>query len=497
MEEILEEIAKKRQKKIKAFGFDLGCKVPSDRQVPLCSPQFVGHEPLMITEIKRASPSAGVIGKISDPVSLARDYLDNGAKVISVLTEEDYFNGSLEDLIKIKNTFKNTTILRKDFIQYAQEISVSYRAGADMVLVIIAMFMGETKKEAELVKILDECKKYGITPLIEVHNLVECTFALNLDSHIIGINSRNLHTFEINKFKALQLRFSIPKDVKVIFESGIQSIFDAYLAGACDFDGLLCGSYLVKEGAKKLPKLIKAFNKAKISENLFYQYIFENSNKIPLVKICGITNIDDAITSAQAGADMLGLIMVEKSPRFINEKIVKEISKAMRKLYPQVMKVGVITADKTIFLRAKELLKEGVLDCLQLHSIDSCIPNEFALFDLKDADFCFYPCVNFEDLQDYPKNSISPFVLLDSKSNLGGGSGKSIPLKALRTLKKQGKELFIAGGVGLDNIDELLNLDVKMFDINSKIEQIPGKKDKSKVKEIIRKIKSFHSHKKD
>lgn len=492
MEEILEKIVQKRRKKIEVLGFDFGHKIPLSRQVPLCPPKFEVHKPLMIAEIKRASPSAGIIGDILDPIGLARKYIDNGAKVISILTEQDHFNGSLQDLMKVKNTFKNTTILRKDFIQYAQEINVSYRAGADMVLVIIAMFMGKAKKEAELTKILAECKKYNITPLLEVHNFAECAFALKLGSYIIGINSRNLRTFKIDKFKALELRFSIPTNVKVIFESGIQSIFDAYLAGTCDFDGLLCGSYLVKEGGQKLHNLIKTFSKAKVSQKLFYRRIFENSNKAPLVKFCGITNIDDAIACIEAGADMLGLIMVEKSPRYVNEKIIKEISKTISKLYPQALRIGVIQADEPTFLRAKELVKEGIIDCLQLHSINPILPNDFTFFNLKNADFCFYPCVNFEGSQDYPQNSIAPFVLLDSKSNLGGGSGKSIALKALQELKDQGEELFIAGGVGLDNVEELLSLGVRLLDINSKVEQNPGKKDKIKIKEIMKKIKSFY-----
>ncbi|PAF42579.1 bifunctional indole-3-glycerol phosphate synthase/phosphoribosylanthranilate isomerase [Helicobacter sp. 11S03491-1] len=493
MIEVLEKIAQKRKHKIQEFGFGFGHQIPSKRQVPLCPPQFDTTAPLMIAEIKRSSPSAGIIGSIPNPVSLAGKYLNNGAKVISVLTEEDHFNGSLKDLMHVKNTFKNATILRKDFIQYAQEISISYQAGADMVLLIIAMFIGDSQKQAQLEEILSACNQYSLTPLIEIHTQEECEFALKLNPKILGINSRNLHTFEIDKNKALYLKSLIPPYVKTIFESGIESSFDGYLAGTCDFDGMLCGSYLVKteEKNQNLPHLIKAYTKAKKQKNSFYPYIFKTiaNQTDPLIKICGITNIDDAIEAAQAGADMIGFILTKQSPRYVDERSIKQISKALNKLYPHVFKIGVITEDKQLFSKGRELFKEGILDCLQLHGINPLLPNEFACFDLTQADFNFYICVNFENILDYPKNSISPFVLLDSKTNLKGGSGKSIPLEQLQKLKNIRKNLFIAGGIGVENIQDILSLQPKMIDINSKIELSPGKKDKTKLQAILKKIK--------
>ncbi|PAF52622.1 bifunctional indole-3-glycerol phosphate synthase/phosphoribosylanthranilate isomerase [Helicobacter sp. 13S00477-4] len=494
MVEVLRRITQKREQKIQNLGFSFGHIIPVKRLAPLCPPKFDSNLPLMIAEIKRASPSAGHIGDITDPISLAADYLNSGARVISVLTEEDYFNGSLQDLIEIKNTFKNASILRKDFIQYPQEIEISYLCGADLVLVIIAMFIEDIQKEVQLKEIFLECKKYGLTPLVEIHNQEELNFALKFQPFLLGINSRNLHTFEINKPKAMNLKSNIPPSIKTIFESGIQSSFDGYLAGNFSFDGLLCGSYLVKSEEKniKIPSLIKSFNLGKKYKNPFYPKVFDSSvnHLTPLIKICGITNIDDAFLAAELGVDMIGFILEKTSPRYQDIKSIKNISKALSKIYPQILKIGVITENKETLLNARELFKEGVLDALQLHSANPLSPNQFASYDLKEADFNFYICVNFENLQDYPNDCISPFVLLDSKSNLKGGSGQTIPLEVLKNLKDMGKDLFIAGGIGMENIEDILSLKPKMLDINSQIENSPGKKDKFKLKAIIEKIKN-------
>ncbi|PAF45034.1 bifunctional indole-3-glycerol phosphate synthase/phosphoribosylanthranilate isomerase [Helicobacter sp. 11S02596-1] len=503
MAEVLEKIAQNREEKIQKLGFHFGFSIPKERKAPLCPPRFDPNAPLMIAEIKRSSPSAGHIGEIKDPIALARNYLNNGANVISVLTEQDYFGGSLADLMAVKNAFKNASVLRKDFIQSPEEIAISYLAGADLVLLIVAMFIGDSKKEAIFQNILLECQKYALTPLLEIHNEEECQFALRFvnpanpsASPILGINSRNLRTFVIDKPKALHLRTKIPAPIKTIFESGIQSSFDGYLAGSFGFDGMLCGSYLVasKETGKNLQHLIKSFTLGKKHQNPFYPSVFASiySNPTPLVKICGITDIDDAYTASEAGADMIGFILTPKSPRYISAKDVKLMSKAMNKLYPNVLKIGVITENKEELIIAKELFKEGFLDAIQLHAINPDTPDIYAGFDLKEADFNFYACSNFENLCDYPKEGVSPFVLLDSKSPQTGGSGKSIATSELKKLKNLGKKLFIAGGIGLDNIDEILCLQPKMLDINSKIEQTPGKKDKIKLKEIIHKIKTSH-----
>lgn len=485
MIEVLRQIAEKRSAKIKQLGFALGHEIPKQRTTPLCPPRF--SSPLLIAEIKRASPSSGKIGEINDPVKLARFYLDCGAGAISVLTEEDHFQGSITDLVAVKNAHKNATILRKDFLQFKEEAEISYRMGADMVLVIIAMFLEDRKAfEALLLEILS----YKLTPLFEIHNQEELDFILPYEPQILGINMRSLHSFEIHKQKGILLKEQIPKGIKTIFESGIESDFDGYMIGACGFDGMLCGSYFVKNQQNKLSGLISSYQKAQKNESKFYAEIFQRlTQNPPLIKICGITNLDDALLACKMGADMLGFIFPKSSPRHISIKAIKQISRALKTLYPHVLKIGVLLEDDEDLRQAKELCAQNLLDALQLHA-PSALPY-FGKEDLTRANFNHYICINYEKPSDFPSKEYLPFVLLDSKSAQKGGSGKAIDLASLETLAQNGQNLFVSGGIGPDNVESLLDLGVKMLDINSKIEGEIGRKDPTKMQEVFAKI---HAH---
>lgn len=486
MVEILKKITTIRKEKIQKLGFSFGHSIPQERIVPLNPPKFAN--PLLIAEIKRSSPSSGMIGEIKDPISLASYYLDCGANAISILTEEDHFNGSIKDLIQVKNTFKKTTILRKDFLQFPEEIEISYKIGADMVLIIIAMFL-EDKQTFE--EILLEIKKYNLTPLFEIHTKEELDFLLPYQPQIIGINMRSLHTFSIHKQQGILLKNQIPEGIKTIFESGIMSDYDGYMIGSSGFDGMLCGSYFVKSKSNTITSLIHSYKKSKNPANRFHKNIFKQlANNKPLIKICGITNLDDALLACKMGANMLGFIISKNSKRYIDITEIKQISRALKTLYPEVLKIGVLLEDAKDFQQAKELCEQNFLDSLQLHAPDN-LPY-FAKYNLLNANFNFYICINYENLDDYPKNEYLPFILLDSKSKEKGGSGKSIPLEALKELKNTGEALFVAGGIGAHNIQELLNLGVSMLDINSQIEKEIGKKDPQKLQEIFEIINNHY-----
>ena len=166
MVEILSQITAKKAQAIGDKGFALGYTLPKNRIHPLIKPKL--DDVFFIAEIKRASPSNAHIGDIPSTIALARDYLNGGAGAISVLCEEAYFKGSLQDLIDVKGAFPNACILRKDFIQSPEEIAVSFLAGADMVLLIVAMFIDDFRK-------LAIC---GILNLISCHRtiLLPCNF---------------------------------------------------------------------------------------------------------------------------------------------------------------------------------------------------------------------------------------------------------------------------------------------------------------------------------
>lgn len=487
MTEFLKKITETRQKKIELLGFNFGITLPTDRKNPICPPKF--NNPLLIAEIKRSSPSNGKLDDIPDPISLASSYLDRGASAISVLTESDFFQGSLEDLIRVKDRFKKTTILRKDFIQFPEEIQVSYLAGSDMVLIIVAMFLNNKNRFESILK---EFEKYKLTPLFEVHNLEEYEFLKPYNPKIIGINARSLHTFKINKQEALILGRKIASDLpetRIIFESGIQGNYDGYVIGASHFDGMLCGSYFIKSKKNTITSLVKSFQKAKRDKTCFYKTIFSKlAQKKSLIKICGITNIDDALACAQMGADMIGCVLTKKSPRFIDTNTLKQISKALKTLYPDVMIIGVVFEEE--FKTSKELVRQNILDALQLHASNN-LPY-FGSENLNNADFSFYPCINYENLQDYPQEEYLPFVLLDSKTQLQGGSGVSIKLEKIKELKTLHSRIFVAGGISEDNVLDFLKIGVTMLDINSKVEKDIGKKDLEKLQKIFHLIAQYN-----
>lgn len=489
MANILDKICESRQKDLESKGLSFGIELPKKRIVPLIKPSILNADSsyFVIAEIKRSSPSAGHISDIANPINLAREYLNGGANAISVLCEENYFKGSLKDLIAVKNTFPNACVLRKDFILDKQEIEISYLAGADMILLIAAMFIDKQNGFAKLSEIYKQCEAFGLTPLLEVHNKQELDFIKPLDSKLIGINSRDLHTFEIDIIKACKLKEEIT-NAKVIFESGIKSSHHGFILGTMGFNGMLCGGYLASADnpTKTLQNLISNFNKGAESKPRFYKKVFDKFlDSTPLVKICGLKDLDNTLEVANIkGIDAIGFILVKNSKRFVESKQLKNTLKAIKSLCPQILRIGVIDDDKQTLNQARELYKLNLLDALQLHSIkDSC---KFGEFDLNEADFCFYEVQNVANKKDYMTNFAGVFCLLDSKGKNLGGNGTQIDLNTLKKLNLP--YLCVAGGIGIDNVKEILDLKPAMIDINSCVESAPAYKDAAKIKALLNKI---------
>ncbi|MEJ2665420.1 MAG: bifunctional indole-3-glycerol phosphate synthase/phosphoribosylanthranilate isomerase, partial [Spirochaetia bacterium] len=128
---IRDEIVGKRRKDLEKEGFTMGSPVPDERRAPLVP---FNRDPFLICEIKRSSPSRGDIAAGRDPVAQAAAYVENGVKTVSILTEQNYFSGSLDDLMRVKTGYPDLAVLRKDFLLEKEDILVSYRAGADAVL---------------------------------------------------------------------------------------------------------------------------------------------------------------------------------------------------------------------------------------------------------------------------------------------------------------------------------------------------------------------------
>ena len=178
----------------------------------------------VIAEMKKASPSGGLIRSSYDPVSIARQYRDAGAFALSVLTEEDFFQGSLEDLRAVRRAV-SLPILRKDFIVAPRQVLESRDAGADLVLLIVACL-----SDADLRTLISEAERWRLLPLVEVHDEAEAERALRAGARLVGINNRNLKTLQISlETGARVARFIRAQEgsrVVLVGESGIRSRHD-------------------------------------------------------------------------------------------------------------------------------------------------------------------------------------------------------------------------------------------------------------------------------
>lgn len=196
----------------------------------------------IIAEVKRASPSKGVLGEIPDPAELARIYEEGGAAMVSVLTEERRFKGSLADLDAVRAAV-DIPILRKDFIVTPYQIHEARAHGADAVLLIVAAL-----DQPALVSFIERVKSLGMTPLVEAHSRLEALRALDAGAELIGVNSRNLKTLEVDRRTVEEVIDIIPANVVAVAESGVRGsrdVLDYALVGA---DAVLVGEALVKAG---------------------------------------------------------------------------------------------------------------------------------------------------------------------------------------------------------------------------------------------------------
>jgi indole-3-glycerol phosphate synthase len=206
----------------------------------------------IIAEIKRASPSKGVINDKIDVVETARNYEKGGACAISILTEEDRFKGSLEDLKTARNAV-SLPILRKDFIFDEFQIYEAAEAGADVILLIAAML--DDEKLLELHDLAEH--KLGLDALVEVHTLEELERVKKTNAKIIGINNRDLHTFKVSLDISREIIKHAPKDALMITESGISTQEEILELRNFGFAGFLIGETLMRSGnaAEELKKL--------------------------------------------------------------------------------------------------------------------------------------------------------------------------------------------------------------------------------------------------
>ena len=196
----------------------------------------------LIAEVKRSSPSKGALATISNPVELANSYQAGGAEIISILTEERRFKGSISDLVSVRSAV-SIPVLRKDFIVTEFQVYESRIIGSDLLLLIVA---GLSK--SQLKDYFQLATGLGMQVLVEVHDLSEVELALEIDSKIVGVNCRNLKTLEIDKTAFDLILPRLPENVLKVAESGISTRDEVEKIESLGADAILVGETLVKSG---------------------------------------------------------------------------------------------------------------------------------------------------------------------------------------------------------------------------------------------------------
>jgi indole-3-glycerol phosphate synthase/phosphoribosylanthranilate isomerase len=241
-----------------------------------------------IAEVKRRSPSAGDLRPDADPAQLAAQFANAGAAAISVLVDER-FGGTVDDL-RAARAATDAPLLGKGFFSTEEQVRELRDAGADAVLLIL-----RDLDDATTARLLAYAAELGMDALVEAHHADELQRAMQLDAPVIGINARDLTTFEIDRRTQLDLVARAPRDRLVIAESGVHTRAQGAAAELAGADAILVGSALMQapDPQAKLRELLSR----------------------PLVKVCGLTRQEDVDAAAEAGADLLGFILVERSPR--------------------------------------------------------------------------------------------------------------------------------------------------------------------------------------
>jgi indole-3-glycerol phosphate synthase len=247
MPAILDQILEAKQRELERRKQDQPLAILEQRAkktpIPLnFSGALWGPDVRLIAEVKKASPSKGLLINDFDPARLARTYAKNGAAAISVLTEVDHFQGSLEHMAEVKDAVRDAglPILRKDFIFDPYQVYEARAYGADALLLIVAML-----EPTQLKELMGVARSVWVQTLVEVHSEEEMEVALDAGAEVIGINHRDLTTFEMNMSLTQQLRPLIPQGKVIVAESGISTREDVVRMKQARVNAVLVGEALV------------------------------------------------------------------------------------------------------------------------------------------------------------------------------------------------------------------------------------------------------------
>jgi indole-3-glycerol phosphate synthase/phosphoribosylanthranilate isomerase len=417
-------------------------------------------------------------------VKQATAYLRLGPVSLSVLTEQDNFAGSLGDLVAVKRAHPETPVLRKDFLLSKEDIDVSFRAGADAVLLIASILTAELLEE-----LYRETERHALTALVEVHDREDIDRVRPIRPRVVGINSRNLRTFRVDLLDPLNLAREIDWPCVLVFESGLFHAEDARLARDGGFGALLVGEAVMNVPGR-IDSFLRVMNETAPrapGRDAFWSRIAaaRAQRDRPLAKICGITNVRDARLARDLGADVLGLIYA-RSPRTAPHRLAAELSSVI-----DAPLVGVVVeadeggetaaVNREYVRRAQSDLRAGYLSALQLHGGAS--PSDAAAYGTP-----YYKAIRAESV-DHTIESLRSYrsarVLIDAYDReRSGGTGRRVDDEIVRATidalaSSPHGELWLAGGIGPDSIAQIVDeYRPELVDASSRLESEPGIKDR-------------------
>jgi anthranilate synthase/indole-3-glycerol phosphate synthase/phosphoribosylanthranilate isomerase len=461
----------------------------------------------LMAEIKRASPSKGIISLSACAPAQARTYALAGASVISVLTEPEWFKGSLDDMRSVRQALAGMkdrpAVLRKEFVFDEYQILEARLAGADTVLLIVKML-----DEDQLTRLYKYSQSLGMEPLVEVNTVEEMEIAVKLGSKVIGVNNRNLTSFEVDMDTTTRLMNMVSKDTILCALSGISGPQDVKPYQQAGVGAVLVGEALMK--AKDTARFIVDLLGGDETE------VRDDGKRELLVKICGTRSAKAAETAIQAGADLIGMILVKGRSRCVSTETAMEISRVVhstskgKRLAPprsttdskavdcfqhsaryalqhqsRALLVGVFLDQPLDYILEQQKLLE--LDVVQLHGSE---PIEWARlipcpvihsFKLDDAELA--------------TRGYHALPLLDSGI---GGTGKQLAAEKVKSLLDgdEGLGVILAGGLNAENVVQAVTglgdsgKKVLAVDTSSGVET-DGQQDLEKIKVFVRAAKSI------
>lgn len=426
----------------------------------------------VIAEFKRRSPSRGVLREDLHPVNAAQAYEVGGAAALSVVTEEHFFGGSLDDLREARGATLLPT-LRKDFVVDPYQVWEAWYAGADAVLLIVAAL-----SDRELRELLEVTARVGLDALVEVHDAAELQRALAAGARLIGVNNRDLRTLEVSLDTALDLAPLIPDGVVAVTESGIRGPGELRMLREAGYDAFLIGEHLMlaADPGGALESLIRD------SAGSRWPARAARRGRRVSVKVCGITSVEDGLMAVEAGADAVGLVLWPESRRAVDLSRARAISEA---LPPFVLRVGVfVDAPPAEMARAAE---EVGLDVLQLHGEEP--PESLAGLPRRVVK-AVRVGPGFTPQQALRYLGQAAGLLLDTRLPHAdappGGTGKPFDWMLVREVREQAGWLALAGGLTAENVGRALRtVRPDAVDVSSSVESSPGRKDATKVRAFV------------